>query len=558
MIKFLFPGFFSFQFACRSIATGLALLICHAPAFAQGPVEPTQPSFSGSMGSVTVDGQQLYRLSFRPDIPIGAWGMALDVELFLNEEGNFSDRGWEFGTTTEAIDTFLRKLYYLRYGRPDQDRYLKIGALDQLTLGYGLIMNGYRNTLQYPGLKKTGLQFRFQNIGAMKMGFEGVINNFQDFQEGGALLGLRTFARPVGKLEIGLTYVVDLDQYGGLRDGDGDGHPDVVDAFPEDIEKALDNDGDKIADEVDTDDDNDGRIDIDAESGLSSEIRDALEDLNAKYGDEEFSVDREVARKNPFNKNWTEGDSFGIFGVDMAYPIVEGKHLNLKVYAQLAWLMDDDDERNSNEAEDQGVTAFNKTAEGMGIAAPGLWLEMGPLNGQIEFRSFGGDFDSGYFDNLYEIDRARLDVTTGKATPKDALLGRDEQVSGVFGRLGADLGQLFYASADYQYLTGADATKQQLHASASLSPNLLQSIPRLTQARAYYQKNNIGAGKDAEGTGEDSFLDSTEDTFYGYEVGLEMTGGVSLLWDARFVFERNADGHLERKKITTIETVFNF
>jgi len=39
---------------------------------------------------------------------------------------------------------------------------------------------------------------------------------------------------------------------------------------------------------------------------------------------------------------------------------------------------------------------------------------------------------------------------------------------------------------------------------------------------------------------------------------MEMTGGVSLLWDARFVFERNADGTLNRKKITTIETVFNF
>ena len=91
-----------------------------------------------------------------------------------------------------------------------------------------------------------------------------------------------------------------------------------------------------------------------------------------------------------------------------------------------------------------------------------------------------------------------------------------------------------------------------------LSPNLLQSIPRLTQARAYYQKNNIGSGMDAKGTGEDGFLDSTEDTFYGYEVAMEMTGGVSLLWDARFLFERNADGTLNRKKITTIETVFNF
>ena len=31
----------------------------------------------------------------------------------------------------------------------------------------------------------------------------------------------------------------------------------------------------------------------------------------------------------------------------------------------------------------------------MGVAAPGLWLAMGPLTGQIEFRHFRDDFDSG-------------------------------------------------------------------------------------------------------------------------------------------------------------------
>ena len=43
-----------------------------------------QPSYSGSMGSVTVGQEQCYRLSFRPDIPIGRWGVARDVELFVD------------------------------------------------------------------------------------------------------------------------------------------------------------------------------------------------------------------------------------------------------------------------------------------------------------------------------------------------------------------------------------------------------------------------------------------------------------------------------------------
>ena len=87
---------------------------------------------------------------------------------------------------------------------------------------------------------------------------------------------------------------------------------------------------------------------------------------------------------------------------------------------------------------------------------------------------------------------------------------------------------------------------------------MLENVPRLTRAQAYYQKNNIGARLNERGNGEDDFLESTEDTFYGYLVGWEMSSGVSLFWDTRFVFERGADLRLRRQKIMTIETVFTF
>ena len=452
----------------------------------------------------------------------------------------------------------MRKLYYVRYGRPDDTVYLKVGALDQVTLGYGLIMSGYRNTLQYPGIKKTGLEFEFKDLGGTGFGLEGMVNNFQDFQEGGALLGLRVSGRAAGKLELGLTYVVDLDQYGGLLDSDGDGYPDAVDAFPGDKELNLDNDRDGVPDELDDDDDNDGVIDVDAGSGLPDDVIASLIDLNATHGDAVFAVDQQVDRKRPFNRDQVEADRFGILGLDIAYPLAQKERLKLKLYGQLAILMDDDDELTEIEAKEQGVTLGNRKAEGWGLAAPGLWLDMGPFNGQIEFRHFQDDFDSQYFDNLYELDRARLDVATGQAQSKDAQLRRAEQVSGVYGRLGADLGQILYASASYQYLTGADDPKQQLTAGASLSKQMLENIPRLSRARAYYQKNNIGARLNDDGTDEDGFFESTEDTFYGYDVGLEMASGVSVVWDTRYVFERGADLHIERRKIMTIETVFTF
>ena len=83
--------------------------------------------------------------------------------------------------------------------------------------------------------------------------------------------------------------------------------------------------------------------------------------------------------------------------------------------------------------------------------------------------------------------------------------------------------------------------------------------PRLQRATAYYQKNNIGS-LDTDGTpgSEDDFFESTEDTFYGYEVGFEMAGGVNVVWDTRFLFVRAADGRLDHRKVMSIETVFNF
>jgi len=516
--------------------------------------------YGASMGSVTVGDQQVYRLSMRPDIPLGSWGVAFDIELFIDESGDFSDRGWAFGTSTETLDTILRKIYYVRYGQPRDPLFVRVGALDRVTLGYGLIMDGYRNTVQYPGVKKTGIQFQVRDVVGTGWSVEGMINNLQDVEEGGGLVGVRVSGRPAGRLELGFTYVADLDQYAGLQDGDDDGYPDVVDAFPDDGDLALDNDGDGVADDFDSDDDNNGVIDVDGESGMPPEVAAALQALQATYGDSIFPVDTEVSRRRPFNKEGVGRDFFSILGVDAGYPLMQSQSMELVLYGQVAVIIDDDDELADEEANDQGVKPGNRQAEGLGIMAPGLWLKMGPIDGRLEYRFFQDDFDAGYFDNLYELDRARLDEASGQVTPKDADLQRGHSVNGVYGRLAADLYGLVEASADYQHLVGSDDPKRQLHAAAQVAPGLLQSIPRVSRARAYYQKNNIGASENEDGDedSEDGFFEPTEDTFYGYEVGLEMASGVTVVWDTRFYHTRGADGRLDRRKVMGIETVFGF
>ncbi len=534
----------------------LVLLFLACPAAASAQPSVAMFGYSLSMGSVTVDQEQLYRLSLRPDFPLGRLGIGLDLELFVERNGDLGPRGWEAGSSTQVFDSLLRKLYYVRYGRPKDAVYVKIGALDSVTLGYGLIMDNYRNTLHYPGIKKTGLQFRIANLVGTNIGLEGAINNLQDFQEGGALIGLRAFGR-AADIELGVTFVADLDQYSGLRDSDSDGVPDPIDAFPHDGNVALDNDNDGVPDHSDSDDDNDGIIDADAGSGLSADIASALLGLNAQYGNV-FPVDQDVDRHKPFNRNRVGRDFFSIWGVDASYPLIHDLGLELKLYGQLALLLDDDDALSSFEAQQQGVFPGNRQATGFGIAAPGLWLALGPLNGQLDFRHFRRDFDSRYFDELYELDRTHLDLATGQAQSKDARLGYNNDLSGFFGHLGTELGSYAYASVSYQYLTGTGDPKQQLIASASLSRKLLKYFPRLKRAYAYFHKNNIGRGLNEAGTGQDGFFDPTKDTFYGFDVGLNMKEGTSVRWNTRFVFERTANRHLQRHKVMTLETVFDF
>ena len=514
------------------------------------------PQYSASMGSVTVQDRQLYRLSLRPEIPLGKLAVAFDIELFVGEDGDFQSRGWSFATTAETFDTFLRKIYYVRYGKPGDPVFVRVGALDRVTLGYGLIMDRYRNTLQYPGVKNTGIRFQLEQMGGSNFGLEGMVSNFQDLEEGGALVGLRLFNRPMPKLEVGLTYVVDLDQYAGLLDRDGDGFPDDVDAFPDDEDLALDNDGDGVSDDFDADDDNDGVIDIDDGSGLPLRIRQGLADLEG----DDFAVDRDVRRRTPFNKTRVGSDPFGILGLDFGYRLLENEQLSLMIYGQMAVMIDDDDELSPAAADSQGVAQGNRQAEGFGVMVPGIWAKIGPFDARLEYRHFQDDFDAGYFDNLYDLDRARLDAATGRAQPKDARLGRGESLDGVYGRLVTDLFGLAQGGADYQHMVGADEPMRQLHAEADLSPQLLAVVPRLRRASVYYQKNNIGTSLDGDGTpnSEDGFFESTEDTFYGYDVGFEMAGGVAVVWDTRFLFVRAADGRLDRRKVMSIETVFSF
>lgn len=488
-------------------------------------------AFSGVLGTVTVDGKQWQRISLRPDVPIGPFGVALDIELFINSEGEFSKKGWEFDTAQKAWDSVLRKIYYVRYGRPGRNAFIKVGALDEVTLGYGLIVDGYRNTLQYPGVKKTGLQFDLRGMSSFGLEVEGLINDFGDFGEGGALIGVRVSAQPLGMttipilggLRVGGTYAVDLNQYAGLRDSDGDEVPDGLDPFPNDKTAWMNTDADSLY--------GDTIPDYRIKKGHTDTTWVDILDMNGNniYDRDEAGYDGpwSFMGPEPFKKSDSR-DRTSVWGVDVGMPLLRAP-VDLDLYAQFAKL----DTRGDFEG-------------GRALSGPGLRLRAGPLTARLEYRNVEGRFQPEYFNDQYELERAR--IKSKEIETKESLLD-SLSVSGVFGQAALPLGNYIQLGATYQYLTGEDQKDQRFYADAMALPLILHQVPKLNHLSGYYHKNNID-------TEEASFFEPTVGTIYGYKVGFGIGAGVTLMWTMEYQYKfKGGTKDVKRQKFMTVETV---
>ena len=61
---------------------------------------------SGSIGTVTINEQMYNQLSLRPEIPIGKLDIGLDIYLYFNDEGIYSE-SWNFSSGDAAYRTII-------------------------------------------------------------------------------------------------------------------------------------------------------------------------------------------------------------------------------------------------------------------------------------------------------------------------------------------------------------------------------------------------------------------------------------------------------------------
>lgn len=495
------------------------------------------------LGSVTIDDKIYNQIALRPEFRLGKLAVALDVAIYMDEQGNIRKDEWD------EFSDYLDKLYYVRWAQPGDPFFAKLGAMDNVTMGYGILMNGYSNTTEYPQVRKVGIHTGMQ-IGSL--GWEAFIANAKEITGPGLMAGRVTY-QPLKKLPVvfGGTIVTDMNQYKGLKDTDDDNVPDVFDAFP-DVEFELpdyyapgafnfqpgdvlkgkdyikDSDDDGIPDKLDYDIDGDGMTDHYPLDPTKEFDPDLTED------------------PMPFN---TEDQVKSLTGVsfDIGYPALNLKFLKLTVYGQGGALI-------SGELTDYNTGT--KFTPGWGFAAPGVRMNLFKIvNMTLEYRQAGENFLFGFWDRAYDYERVAIRTRPdGSLYPftKDEMKLMNSASKGVFGAFDVNILNYAILGAYYQHMfTDGDEIKSFM-ATASIPKG---KIPKLADATAFYQRNNDVNPFD--------FSNPSENTILGYKVGFELGGGAVIYYVFQKTY-RDYDGNgsidpqTESVSITTIETGFSF
>jgi hypothetical protein len=199
------------------------------------------------IGSITIGDQTWSKLVAQPNFSIGPVKAGLYLPLIYNgnmfdpadwyhPNGNdewsfgFDQTGWVNVVVDAVSDTFL-KIKYFEWNDQRDPFFFKIGNLNDITIGHGLIMRDFANDADFPAIRRTGLNF---GLDYGKVGFEYMVNDAGNlltlpvmFSDASfvpdVLTGGRVYTRPfaseakkkgelksIGDLALGVSLLVDF------------------------------------------------------------------------------------------------------------------------------------------------------------------------------------------------------------------------------------------------------------------------------------------------------------------------------------------------------------
>jgi len=465
------------------------------------------------LGSVTIDGKIYNQIALRPELKLGKLAVSLDVAFYMDENGNIRKNEWD------EVSDYLDKIYYIRWGQQGDPFFAKVGALDNVTMGYGILLNGYSNTTEYPQVRKVGVHTGMQGG---KMGWEAFMANVKEVTGPGLMAGRFTY-KPVNKLPLvfGTTVVADVYPYKGLPDNDEDEVADALDLYP----NADDN---VVLDSL--------------RDNFSLDQRNFLRDNG-------FNIPTESIVQNGITK-LSDYDRIlnGAVSVDVGMPVINKKWFNLVVYGQAASFIPVED---SALVYANGAYTRVPFTPGFGFAVPGVRMGLFKIaNLTLEYRYAGENFLFGYWDKVYDYERVQ--IRDNQIFTKQQMALMTSQSQGVYGAFDVNILNYLILGSYYQHMFTAGTEVKSFMATASLPKG---KIPKLADAVAYYQRNNDDNPFD--------FNSPSENTILGYKIGFELGGGAVIYYKYQRTY-RDYDGNgkidpeTESISLTTIETGFSF
>lgn len=158
-----------------------------------------------------IDGDAYARIQLQPDIPIGKFGLGLDLVFLFNPYAEDNEPRFlaEDGELWDSASTYLRLIRYIRYAQPYDPFYFRLGEFDYLTIGHGSIMSGYSNH------DRRGLHLNLRKSDG-RYGIETMLNDLGNPTIFGGRGFLRPFLRSENnnlftRFELGATYLTDID-----------------------------------------------------------------------------------------------------------------------------------------------------------------------------------------------------------------------------------------------------------------------------------------------------------------------------------------------------------
>jgi hypothetical protein len=381
------------------------------------------------------------------------------------------------------------------------------------------------------------MEFRTQAFGVNVYGFTN------DFKENLGVTGVRLSAPISYGFTGGVSWVGDRNQYLGLKDSDDDGRPDLVDDFPDNRNWWVDTDGDGWADN-----DTLNEFDVDGDGWTDSSFTWPLWGIV-------IDPDGVSTKPEPINIK-KESDPINSFALDVGIPLLRDGPISLDFYAQYASLL--------GKTIDPDPINYKEIDAGYGIIPLGLSAGFGPAKFNFEFRMIPkGNFEFGYFNRSYEIERATFQSISGNQgtiITKASKLGTYGKQDGFYSSLNINLGSLFDAGMAFQNLKGkqynSEINKFEEASNQSFSAilKLTKPISKIDRASWFYQQRNVPNPFD---------FDYSESTIMGYNASLKLGNGMVLTYIFRRTFQDfNGDGDVkdegETINMTSIETSFSF